>query len=264
PDGPSQARRARGADLATGNVLRMDRDLRGRLRGPVPANVQVPVLFHVLTAGRIGALDDAAVARQMNALNAAYSGANGGADTGVRFVLRAVDRVDNSAWFNDPGDYEPVFKERLHRGGPDVLNLYTAAVGQDVLGFSTFPQWLRGRPLMDGVVVDYRSLPGGSYRHFDLGFTAVHETGHWLGLFHTFENGCLNPGDGVADTPPEAMPTEGCPVRKNTCVAPGDDPVHNYMDYGYDDCMTEFTAGQAARIRASWAAYRMPAVTTDR
>jgi hypothetical protein len=150
-------------------------------------------------------------------------------------------------------------KKALRKGGRGTLNLYTAAVGFDVLGFSTFPQWYAIDPVADGVVVDHRTMPGGSFRHFRRGHTAVHEVGHWLGLFHTFENGCRTPGDGVADTPYEARPAEGCPRSRDTCRRPGRDPVRNFMNYGSDDCMREFTAGQGRRVRASWAAYRAPA-----
>jgi len=79
-----------------------------------------------------------------------------------------------------------------------------------------------------------------------------------LNLAHTFEGACNNWGDHVADTPPEATPTSGCPAGKDTCSDPGLDPIHNYMDYSYDTCYTQFTAGQAARMQDAWLFYRAP------
>jgi hypothetical protein len=221
--------------------------------------IVIPVRFHVITNGRLGRVSKAGVGRQVAALNAAYGGRTGGANTGVSFRLTSVSVTTNARWFARPKQNERAMMTALRRGGSDTLNLYSAVVGVEVLGFSTFPQWYRRHPGLDGVVVDYRSLPSGGAAHFDRGYTAVHEVGHWLGLLHTFENACVPPGDGVADTPYEAAPTEGCPAVKDTCPAPGADPVHNFMDYGNDDCMREFTPGQARRVRASWAAYRAPA-----
>jgi hypothetical protein len=224
-----------------------------RLTGPI----RVPVRFHVVTDGRRGRLSRAAVGRQIATLNAAYSGrGRGSADTGVRFRLVSYRVVRNVPWFRHPDQYERRMKAELRQGGPGTLNLYSAGVGARILGSSTYPHNYRLRPRQDGVVIDYRSLPGGTYPRYSRGYTAVHEVGHWLGLFHTFENGCENPGDGVDDTPYQAAPTEGCPVSKDTCPAPGADPIHNFMDYTWDACMHEFTPGQGLRIRASWVAFR--------
>ncbi|WP_338325899.1 zinc metalloprotease, partial [Thermomonospora catenispora] len=220
------------------------------------ASIVVPVRFHVITDGRDGRVSRAAAQRQIAVLNRAYSGRTGGADTGVRFRLVSYDVTRNASWFRNPQVNERRMKAALNRGGASTLNLYTAAVGVEVLGFSTYPQNYRSRPGEDGVVVDYRSLPGGPYQNYNHGYTAVHEVGHWLGLFHTFENGCNPPGDGVDDTPYEAVPTEGCPAAKDTCPAEGSDPIHNFMDYSWDSCMREFTPGQARRIRAAWLAFR--------
>ena len=83
---------------------------------------------------------------------------------------------------------------------------------------------------------------------YDLGLTAVHEAGHWFALAHTFDGGCNAHGDFVADTPAMKVPTSGCPpdATKDTCPNDaGFDPIHNYMDYSYDQCYTEFTQRQA-------------------
>src|SRR5262245_37812649 len=47
--------------------------------------IVVPVRFHVITNGRRGRIPKARVVRQVAALNAAYGGRTGGADTGVSF-----------------------------------------------------------------------------------------------------------------------------------------------------------------------------------
>ncbi|MFC8567460.1 hypothetical protein ACFUIW_17045 [Streptomyces sp. NPDC057245] len=84
------------------------------------------------------------------------------------------------------------------------------------------------------------SLPGGATPRFNLGMTAVQQTGHWTGLFGTYEGGCDGPGDLVADTPPEAGPAAGCPGGRDSRPGVGPDPVHNYMDGGDDRCKNRF------------------------
>ncbi|MFC7716383.1 zinc metalloprotease [Nonomuraea recticatena] len=219
------------------------------------APIAVPLWVHVLTDGARRAPDEAVTA-QVATLNAAYAGTYGGVDTHVRFRLEGVTVTAKAEWFANPLAHETEMKTELRRGGPGTLNLYIGQLAELVLGYSTYPFWYSTAPHLDGVVIDWRSLPAGSLADFDRGFTSVHEIGHWLGLFHTFENGCEAPGDGVEDTPPQATPTVGCPESKDTCTAPGADPIHNYMDYTHDRCMSEFTQGQVDRMHEMWSAYR--------
>lgn len=222
----------------------------------------VPVYVHVVTDGTTGALTDAQIAAQIAVLNNTFAGGEGGAATGFSFTLAGVTRTDDADWFyaNPSGEREHSMKRTLHRGGPDALNFYSTTAG-DYLGWAYLPDIVTkpGQAYLDGVVIDWESIPGTSTTYagrYDQGETATHEVGHWLNLEHTFFGGCNAKGDFVADTPAQKTPTSGCPIGKDTCKEPGLDPIHNYMDYSYDSCYTEFTAGQVQRMRDAWLHYR--------
>ncbi|MFC5831892.1 zinc metalloprotease [Nonomuraea insulae] len=233
-------------------------ELGERLAGVTPpSQITVPTRVHVISRGSGRQVSDQAIMAQIDTLNSAYGGRFGGVDTGVRFRLDGISVKENSSWFTDPVGHEKAIKNALHEGGPGTLNLYIAQLSELMLGFASYPYWYAGSPGLDGVVIDWRSLPGGAMINYNRGFTGVHEIGHWLGLFHTFENGCQSPGDGIADTPAEGGPTEACPQDKDSCPRhKGKDPAHNFMDYAHDRCMWEFTQGQADRMHEMWAAYR--------
>ena len=220
------------------------------------------VYVHVVTDGSTGSLTDTQISNQIRVLNNTFAGGEGGARTGFSFRLAGVDRTDNAEWFyaNPGGTNEHSMKRALHRGGTNALNFYSTTAG-DYLGWAYLPDIVTkpGQAYLDGVVVNWESIPGTSTAYagrYDQGETATHEVGHWLNLEHTFFGGCNAKGDFVEDTPAQKVPTNGCPVGKDTCSAPGTDPIHNYMDYSYDSCYTQFTAGQTQRARDAWLFYR--------
>jgi hypothetical protein len=91
---------------------------------------------------------------------------------------------------------------------------------------------------MDCVWILNESIPGGAAVPYILGITLVHEVGHWLGLYHTFEGGCSGSSDEVSNTPTEKEEALRCPIGRDISPSSlGLDPETNYMDYTNDNCM---------------------------
>ena len=221
----------------------------------------VPVYVHVINNGTteaLGNISDAKIDAQISALNAVYQAG------GYTFTKQSTNRTTNSAWYTDCaniGANRTAMTNALHVGGPNALNMYTCAPTGGILGRATFPSSYAAYPKEDSVVIGFGTVPGGGTTNYNLGDTAIHEVGHWLGLYHTFQGGCSNTaGDYVSDTPAEASSASGCPAGRDTCTPdstyPGADPIYNFMDYTYDSCMNQFTANQEVRADALWAIYR--------
>lgn len=169
------------------------------------------------------------------------------APSGFQFALVNTTHTINEDWARrsfEP-DNETAMKSALRQGTYADLNIYFVTQLDEMLGSCTFPTSSPSdhNLLVDGCSVEASTAPGGS-GPYGLGKTATHETGHWMGLFHTFQGGCSEPGDEVADTPPSASASSGCPVDRDSCPGDGPDPVHNYMDYSDDACYENFTPGQ--------------------
>jgi len=215
----------------------------------------VPVYVHkMLSASGAGDVTAQQITDQITELNQDFAGGESSlaAVTGFTFQLADVDTYYNNAWHQDK--QSSTYRKKTRLGGANALNIWL--VDFNYLGIATFPWDYTRQPGIDGIRVHYASLPGGSAANYDEGKTATHEAGHWFGLYHTFQGGCTTTNDSVDDTPAQSSSTSGCPIGRDSCSLPGEDPIHNYMDYSYDDCYNQFTPGQSARMDANWAAYR--------
>lgn len=234
---------------------------RAALRARQNAPINIDAYFHILTteasAGQYSNWQQMAK-NQADVLNKAYS------PHGIHFNLKGSELTKNDKWaIGADGDLDAM-KKALRKGSYAALNLYFHSdLTGGVLGKCTMPSSIGSHPTPatyqnDGCNVHAGTMPGGARPGYDKGMTAVHETGHWMGLLHTFEGyDCNGQGDMIDDTRAEKESTDGCPSGKNSCPGmPGVDPIHNYMDYSLDACYEDFTPGQEARMKQLWGQFR--------
>lgn len=227
--------------------------------------VKIQAVFHiVMTDAAKDSITNAMPQAQLDSLNESYNPYN------IQFELQNVTWTTNDAWAVGKGDDDTNMKKSLRQGGYNTLNIFFQTdLAGGVLGRCTLPSALgpNGKDpstyANDGCNVNANTMPDGLMDGFNKGKTAVHETGHWLGLLHTFEGySCTGPGDYIDDTPVEMTATDGCPTdpKKQSCPAQqkaGDfDPIHNYMDYSIDECYEAFSDLQVARMKNMWDMFR--------
>ena len=246
----------------------------------------IPVVVHIVQATPSITISDARVQSQIDVLNEDFRMMNAdasqvpsefssvAADSEIEFCLATIDpngcpttginRIVSPANANHLSSNSFALKSLIQWDPYKYLNIWVPErIIDDILGYATFPTFLNFNPSNDGVVINGQHFGRGNgipTSTYDLGRTGTHEVGHWLGLFHTFQNACAGgsqtscqtSGDNVCDTPPTAGSNFGCPGTQNTCseTFPQDlnDQTMNYMDYVDDRCMYMYTIGQKDRM----------------
>jgi hypothetical protein len=250
----------------------------------------IPVVFHIVLANP-NIVTDAQILAQLDTLNKDYAGTNGDSvnipayfkplfgKSSIQFCLAqrtsdgnnttGIERIVTTQTSFSPYDDNV---KRMATGGLNgwdntkYLNVWVCVISNTVLGYATFPN--DGLPEEQGVVVDYRTLPGGAFASYNMGKTLTHETGHYFNLYHIWgdDGGACTGTDYVDDTPNQADATSGCPsgVKTDNCApaAPGV-MYQNYMDYTYDACMEMFTTQQVDRMESALIAYRSSLLTSN-
>lgn len=230
----------------------------------------IPVAVHVIyhRENDDHNISNAQIQSQIDLLNNDFSGLGGLVDTEVRFCLAGINRVKSRRHHEVTIGNNDVEAKALSQADPHrYLNIWVVdelntSAGNGVLGYAQFPMTLGISPQTDGVMIPdhYFGNTGTAANSspFNLGRTTTHEVGHWLNLFHTFSApGCDNSGncdriaDCCCDTPPQNVPTYGCPQGLNSCNTDSPDlpdPIENFLSYSDDACMSRFTQCQSSRI----------------
>jgi len=247
----------------------------------VPSTYTLPIVVHIIHQGNLGDLSDDAVQTAIAQVNLAFANQapydpSTGVPTDIEFCLATRDPEGNNssgitrtenALTNVEVSSQDLELKNLIRWDPLryiniwVVNEICSGTNCGVAGYAFLPA-SHGQP-EDGVVIESNFM-GSSPANTSI---LIHELGHYLGLYHTFEGGCTNDnclldGDRICDTPPDQSTVRiNCGEEMNSCSTDVNatdlnnpfsidvnDMFNNYMDYSNLSCYSVFTSDQADRM----------------
>ncbi|EKT4552125.1 T9SS type A sorting domain-containing protein [Flavobacterium psychrophilum] len=255
--------------------------------------ITIPVVFFVVHDNQpngVGSnISDLQVDSQLIALNTYFN------DYGLNFCyatkagatnISSINHINNTTLANHTTSNQTALENagitatNFQVDKTKYLRIYIVksinGASSGILGYATFPN----SSDFDGIVMKYNavgdtaSFPGGTYiPNYNQGKVLVHEIGHYLGLYHTFQESCAGTdsstcnlqGDRVCDTPPVNAPNFGCVLGTDSCIEDDNlpDDINNFMDYGDNVCQQWFSEGQKNRMLNLLTVFRSSLISPD-
>ncbi|HRC32389.1 MAG TPA: M43 family zinc metalloprotease [Bacteroidia bacterium] len=237
----------------------------------------IPVVVHVIHVGEpLGTgsnVTDASIQNMIASLNSSFANANGnGVDIQIQFCLASRDpngnattgirRVDGNVYagYNPNGVYSYPGCGGISDAPIKAANgwnkdyYYNIYIVINICGASGYAELPYNSGTKDGMVINYSAIGNAP--------EVAHETGHWLGLLHTYTGqsgfncppnaNCNIDGDKVCDTPPILNSECG---NTSTCVGGViTNSTSNYMSTCFNT-WDRFTQGQKERMRGFMTCY---------